>query len=63
MISTRVSIPHMIAIKRMSKVRFRKDMDFSKSLSQREFERKARETRARRQQENEIEHQPIQAQG
>ena len=39
---TQVSIPHMIAIKRMSKVRFRKDMDFSKGLAQIEKNRKSR---------------------
>ena len=43
---TQVCIPHMIAIKRMSKVRFRKDMDFS--LGQKEMERKIKERRAKR---------------
>jgi len=43
---TQACIPHMIAIKRMSKVRFRKDMDFS--LGQKEMERKMNDRRARR---------------
>ena len=40
---TQACIPHMIAIKRMSKVRFRKDMDFS--LGQKEMERKMNDRR------------------
>ena len=43
---TQACIPHMIAIKRMSKVRFRKDMDFS--LGQKEMERKMKDRRDRR---------------
>ena len=46
---SKVCIPHMIGIKRMSKVRFRKNMDFSKSLAEREFERKMKLRRAKRQ--------------
>ena len=37
----------MIAIKRMSKVRFRKDMDIT-TLAQREYERNSKKRRARR---------------
>lgn len=45
---TQACIPHMIAIKRMSRIRFRKDMDFSKSLAQRETERRSRQRMAQR---------------
>ena len=45
----KVCIPHMIGIKRMSQVRFGKNFDFSKSLAQREFERKQARRRAQRQ--------------
>lgn len=45
---TVASIPHMIGIKRMSKVRFRKDMDFSKSLAELDTERKSKLRRAQR---------------
>lgn len=45
---TQSCIPHMIAIKRMSRIRFRKDMDFSKSLAQRETERRSKRRMAER---------------
>ena len=48
----KVCIPHMIGIKRMSQIRFRKNMDFSKSLAQRDLERRMDQRRARRQRQN-----------
>jgi hypothetical protein len=45
---TSACIPHMIGIKRMSNIRFRKNVDLTKSLAERETERKSRIRTAKR---------------